>query len=199
MVYNPEYQKKYREKNKDKQKQYQKQYYEEHKDELKLYREEHKDEIAVRQKKYRKEHKIEKIKYDKQYYEEHKDELVVKRQKYREVNPIRSWASSTLTSHRRTGFIVDIVRDELISLAERIEYCPICGVKFDWCGNKGRTLSNSPSLDRLNNGKELNIGNIDIICYRCNVSKRDRTLDELVIWNQQCIDYVKRVKLERGL
>ena len=60
-------------------------------------------------------------------------------------------------------------------------HCPYCGVELDWqrgLGKGGR--DSSPSLDRINNEKELRLDNIEIICHRCNSTKYNRTKKEFI-------------------
>jgi len=52
---------------------------------------------------------------------------------------------------------------------------------LDWqLGNKGRMKENSPTLDRVDNQVEIRNDNIAILCYKCNATKRDRTLREFL-------------------
>ncbi len=46
--------------------------------------------------------------------------------------------------------------------------------------------NNSPTLDRLDNETVIRKNNITILCYKCNATKRDRTLSEF-------LDYCKAV------
>jgi len=41
-------------------------------------------------------------------------------------------------------------------------------------------VSTSPTLDRVNNEDVIRKDNILILCYKCNATKRDRTLEEFV-------------------
>jgi hypothetical protein len=40
--------------------------------------------------------------------------------------------------------------------------------------------SNSPSLDRLDNEDVIRKDNILILCYKCDATKRDRTMEEFL-------------------
>lgn len=59
------------------------------------------------------------------------------------------------------------------------EKCPILNTPFNFLGSGG-DLFNSPSLDRLDNNKGYEKGNIQIISYRANTMKANATPEELV-------------------
>ena len=97
------------------------------------------------------------------------------------MNPFGAWASDTITNHKRRGFIVNISIFDLKQIAKETKICKYCSgeLKYGY-GSKGKTVSLSPSLDRTDNEKELNIKNTQIICYNCNATKRSRTHDEFI-------------------
>ncbi len=85
---------------------------------------------------------------------------------------------------------------ETVALAERSNYCAICGVELDWRvgGLKmGKIQPKSPSLDRINNDPFLTTSNVWVVCIKCNTTKNNRTMVEFV-------EYCKRVveKFEGG-
>ena len=96
--------------------------------------------------------------------------------------PHYAWAKSSIKSHKRKGFEVNIVVKELAEIAKKIKYCPFCDVLLSWNqGNgDGKLHPNSPTLDRINNGKVINRDNIRIICHRCNTTKSGRNMEEFV-------------------
>lgn len=101
----------------------------------------------------------------------------------------RVWAQKTIYEHKRNGYIVNISTDELELLSKNTKHCKYCGCKLNYnYGTKGKTISNSPSMDRINNEKEINITNIQIICHNCNSTKRARTHREFV---KYCLMIVK--------
>lgn len=58
--------------------------------------------------------------------------------------------------------------------------CPCCGKPLDYGYKEDATLKdNSPSIDRFIPGKGYVLGNVAIICWRCNNLKRDATIEEL--------------------
>ena len=100
---------------------------------------------------------------------------------YAKDNPRRRWAVACLAGHRRRGFAIGMSAEELYQLAAKADHCYICGTELNWqLQSKGRIKSNSPSLDRLDNERALRSDNVSILCYRCNATKRDRTLREFV-------------------
>jgi len=94
------------------------------------------------------------------------------------------WALNTLGGHRRKGFGIHISINNLESLAKKIIYCLYCGMELDWTsGNKNNSPKlNSPSLDRINNEKELRMDNIRILCYGCNRTKGNKTHKDFIIF-----------------
>jgi len=100
---------------------------------------------------------------------------------YARKNPRRRWAIACLSGHRRRGYVTEITSKELYKMALKTEKCLICETQLDWrLGNKGRMNRNSPTLDRVDNEDVIRIDNIAILCYRCNATKRDRTLREFL-------------------
>ena len=89
------------------------------------------------------------------------------------LNPKKAWASDTLKKHRARGHNIIITTKELYSKIKHITNCEICGDELDWrlrCG-KGTLDQYSPTLDRINNEKDIKLDNIFILCHRCNMSK----------------------------
>lgn len=106
-------------------------------------------------------------------------------------NPERRWASASLSNHRSKGYDVQITTDELEEMLKNTPECPYCGCKFTIGRGSGKILSSSASLDRIDNGKTLTIDNTEIICYKCNRTKSDRTLAEF-------IEYCRRIVTKYG-
>jgi 5-methylcytosine-specific restriction endonuclease McrA len=76
---------------------------------------------------------------------------------------------------RRSSWFADQLR--------ALPSCPCCGKPFDLSGAIGRgnhgPSNRSPSVDRLVPSRGYVVGNIKIICWRCNNLKRDATVAEL--------------------
>lgn len=116
--------------------------------------------------------------------------------KYKDTNPHRAKASSTLSSHRSRGFIVNITLDECAALFENSKTCPICGKILRKTLEQTSThgaYHDSASLDRINNEKILNNDNVWIICYECNIMKGEKSMKEFI---ECCDNIVKRAKEE---
>lgn len=97
----------------------------------------------------------------------------------------RWWAINNRTQHRRAGRKVIVSIDELTNLAHSTKNCMYCGIELAWkTRGTGKTYPDSPSLDRYNNEKVLNINNIRIVCKPCNAGKGEDTYE----------DYVKRCR-----
>lgn len=99
-------------------------------------------------------------------------------------DPKRTWCITTLSNHKTSGYKIKITLDELYDYVQDKDYCLICGKELDWSyGDKGRCHKhNSPTLDRMNNESYITLDNIQILCRDCNVSKSDKTIEELLLW-----------------
>lgn len=68
--------------------------------------------------------------------------------------------------------------------------CACCGREFDVAyKHDGRKRNDSPSLDRIHLEKGYVVGNIALVCWRCNNLKRDSNPDEL----QRVVDWMRTV------
>jgi len=78
--------------------------------------------------------------------------------------------------------------DDIEKIALRTKVCSICGRELEWTYNNKQRASKpeTPSLDRVKNEKILTIDNIAIICWQCNISKRNQSVKEFV-------DYCRKV------
>lgn len=65
--------------------------------------------------------------------------------------------------------------------------CPCCGHKMIAQVDKGRNVR-AITLDRVHNDRGYVRGNVEIICWTCNVRKRDMTAADL----RQLAEYVER-------
>lgn len=71
--------------------------------------------------------------------------------------------------------------------------CPCCGIEIDYGFKDDRKLRpNSPSIDKIFPKLGYVVGNIALICWRCNNLKRDSTPDEL----QKIVDWMRTVMIE---
>lgn len=119
--------------------------------------------------------------YSRNYHKTHPEYDKRYEKEYARRNPKRRWATACLSGHRRNGYITEITSKELYQIACKTELCFICGCQIDWqLGNKGHMHNKSPTLDRLDNGDTIRSGNVLIMCYQCNATKRDRTLKEFL-------------------
>jgi hypothetical protein len=59
-------------------------------------------------------------------------------------------------------------------------HCPCCGHALDYSTDrKGKNRTWSPSLDRVDSSKGYVVGNVAVICLRCNMRKNDSTVEDL--------------------
>lgn len=104
--------------------------------------------------------------------------------------PMREWCRGAINSHKRNGFTVDFKVGDLLFLAINTTHCKYCGNKLDYVTKYGERKSiskeNSPTIDRINSGENLTIDDVEIICWKCNTTKLNRTEKEFY-------DYCKRI------
>jgi hypothetical protein len=120
--------------------------------------------------------------HDREYYASHRDRWVVYQTNHaahikttqrtqKSKNRRRYWTHNTIKSHAQRGFKIVITTDDLHKLALDTDNCPMCGVSLKW--ETGKLCDASPTLDRINNGDEIRLDNVWILCHRCNGVKRD--------------------------
>jgi hypothetical protein len=96
-------------------------------------------------------------------------------------------ASSSLSSHRKRGFIVEITTEELTEMLETTTHCPICGCKFEMRYGNG-FLKTSQTVDRINNEQTLTKDNVWILCHACNSMKGSLTMKEYVEYSRMIVE-----------
>ena len=96
----------------------------------------------------------------------------------------RIWSETSIKRHKKRGMCVNIEAHELTELARRTDFCPVCGVHFHWDFKKWNKYEDDklPTLDRKDNERILHIGNVMILCKRCNGLKGSLTLSEMADW-----------------
>ena len=129
------------------------------------------------------------------YYRDHKDEAREYNQHHRKANSYRYWSYKTRTSHTSAGYTVLITLEETIKLAQESTHCKICRDLLNWnLGEKKQgPLSNSPTLDRINQEMVLTTDSVQVICSRCNLTKSNRTMNEFI---EYCRLVAKRFSTE---
>ena len=118
------------------------------------------------------------------FQKEHWKEHLNATEKYCLTHPFRQWASSVISTHKRSGYLINVTLDEMEQLSKETTHCPLCGVELDYrrLTKKGKSQMNSPSLDRINNDKNLSTHNTWIICKECNTTKGSKTLKEFIAY-----------------
>jgi len=105
----------------------------------------------------------------------------IRKGKWYASNPFRYWSRNSISHHKRSGFVVKLSINWLEKLAEESIKCRICGNQLDWkIYGKNKVNPKSPTLDRLNNEKELREDNVIIICHECNRTKGARSWNEFI-------------------
>jgi hypothetical protein len=161
---------------------------------MKEYYENNKEKINKQQKEYRENNKEKILEYQKEYYENNKEKILEQRKEYRENNYVRIWCSSTINKHKNRSYIVNITIDELYNIVKDEPSCEICGKELEWYSTgKGKPTNLSPSLDRKNNGNEINKDNISILCHKCNIKKNSESIEENLVWCKQFEEYANNI------
>ena len=111
-----------------------------------------------------------------------RDRIVALRNVRDEEVPRRAWVWETRRGHKDKGYLVKISFERLLEIAHEADVCPLCGIKFAWRNpkEKNSVRRDRPTLDRINNEDILTEENIMIICAKCNGTKQDRSLEELL-------------------
>lgn len=113
-----------------------------------------------------------------------------KQQAYRKANPVATkTCGMTKDAKARAAkknlpfdINVDYIRSMVGENAEFASHCPVFGFPLDWScqrDNGGKSLPNSPSLDRIDPERGYVKGNVWIISHRANRIKNDATHEEL--------------------
>jgi hypothetical protein len=111
------------------------------------------------------------------------------RRKRRTEHPEREWSKNSLQSHKARGFKNEITLTELCLLAENSKECRFCGRKLNWQGNSKVPVSDTPSLDRLNNENTLRANNVMIVCHECNAIKQNLTLPQFIEFCKKVVEH----------
>jgi 5-methylcytosine-specific restriction endonuclease McrA len=138
----------------------------------------------------------------KSWYLENRENLRVKHKEYRDKNRSRIkehylkkihryWAQNSIYNHKKNGFIIKVTTDELEKLAKNSKECSYCGEELNWIWNRGHSSKN-PTLDRVNNEKEIRVDNIEIICRRCNATKYDRSKEEFIKYCEMIVNKFRK-------
>jgi len=175
----------------EKERLYHQKYYKENKENIletrHKYESENRDKIRETKRLYA--HKHPKIIYAqrKRFYNKHRERIKAEKRSWQIANPILNWALSTIASHKKNGCKVEISSKELAAIALNISTCIYCGHILDYRAGKGRSFESSPSLDRRNNEFIIRPDNLDIICHKCNATKRDRTQQDFLKYCQSVL------------
>lgn len=128
--------------------------------------------------------------YHKTYCIEHHDERKEYLKNYTQNNTNKLWYANVVKSHKRDGCEIKFTFDELNSLIQTTTHCKYCESELDYTTTYGNRKTipkeNHPTLDRIGNEKLMTLDNVEIICWKCNTTKLNRTEKEFY-------DYCKRI------
>jgi hypothetical protein len=181
-------------------------YYREHCEEIKKqnqkYRLTHCEELKDARRRYVMRNRSVILSKSKRYYRRNRIKLRAYRKKYwrdkhveikdrARQRPHHTWALNTIYDHRKRGFKIVFTSAELEAIASQTRCCSICNVILNWGNTTGRPQLNSPTLDRKTNAHFLTLTNTWIICFRCNLTKQNRTFVEFVRYCKKVVDNLK--------
>ena len=157
--------------NKEKNKKWQREYYHKRKNEP-----EYKRKRQESAKKYYLSHREEYLEKRKKYWETHKEQYRKYRREWRYKRPEGIWEVLRQGSIRR-GKLLKITRKEFIEWWNKQEkICFYCGVSVDKLMKLNDSMASwckRLTIDRLENKKPYQIGNMVLACRRCNAIKGD--------------------------
>jgi hypothetical protein len=104
------------------------------------------------------------------------------------INRMRALFREAVKRAKRDGLLWDLdVLTQLI--AELPSTCAACQKALNYAAGRGRgDMARSPSLDRFDNRQGYVLGNVYVICYRCNDLKRNASIEEL----EHIVAYMRR-------
>ena len=109
----------------------------------------------------------------------HKPAYAAAQRKYKERNRVRFMIVRAVNRSAKSG--VECDKQYLLTLVGlRPTHCPCCGREFIYGGSGvvGVQHPATPSMDRIDSSKGYVEGNVAIICFRCNILKKDGSLSE---------------------
>jgi len=128
----------------------------------------------------------------------HLNQQVLKR---KQKDPLKARATQmqkTMSENaRKDGIKLDPIFtvEKLKDMIEEEDYCRCCGTKYDifYYGDSVRR-TDVPSPDRINPELGYVVGNVVIICWRCNWIKNDGTADEFVRLAKWMADVYQKIE-----
>lgn len=96
-------------------------------------------------------------------------------ERWRNANPKKRLLAAARSRAKKQGLTFDIGPEDI----ELPILCPVLGTPISYENNRRGYVDNAPSIDRFDNNKGYEKGNVAVISWRANNLKRDATLDEL--------------------
>lgn len=129
-------------------------------------------------------------KRNKKIYRNNKKEVNERAKQWCLKNRYRFWAIVVRSKHRKRGNEVLITTDQLEEMAKATKFCLLCGKELDWSiyTKSRKPKTNSPSLDRKENGLVLTKENVWILCHKCNTMKQDLPFSQYIEHCKMVVD-----------
>jgi hypothetical protein len=103
-------------------------------------------------------------------------------EKWRNANPKKRLLTAARARAKKAGLLFNIGPEDI----ELPKVCPILGIDISYENNKRGCVNNAPSIDRFDNTKGYEKGNVAVVSWRANNLKRDATLEELELIIKWC-------------
>jgi len=79
---------------------------------------------------------------------------------------------------KRKNLYHDLTIEHIEAIWPEDDRCPVFGIRL--AKGDGRATDNSPSLDRIDNTKGYEVGNVAVISFRANTIKNSSSVEELM-------------------
>lgn len=99
---------------------------------------------------------------------------------WRKNNPDKIKASNAIRRKRYKGYSSSITRNQVLDLLETQKACAACKTEFN--EEVKATLDHKIPISK---GGAHDKDNLHLLCFPCNASKKDKTWEEFLEWNQR--------------
>jgi len=105
--------------------------------------------------------------------------------KWSAANPHGKMHTTAKSRAKRKNVYFDITVEDIKAVYPEDGLCPVFGIPLE--RGQGRAQDSSPSLDRIDNTRGYEVGNIQIISWKANRLKNTMNLEEL----ERLVEFIK--------